>query len=391
MTSLTFDELKSKYQNKPQVNREVKCKLLAKLKEGCVVDINGEWEGFIPGNHAVDLENNSHEFAALVISGADKADRFVVSPKALKERKIWDELKRLKEENSLIKIRISKPVKGGAEVYIGGVRGFIPGRYIRLPGLSPENWPNQEIEVLIEELNYEEKKLILNQRKAWELQRQRQAVNVFQKLKEGDIFEVSVIRIADFGVFVDLGGIDGLVPASELSWGRFSHPKEIVKIGQVLRARVFRIEKENQRVALSVKQLLGDPWEEIDLDWQVGKQLKGKIIGGAKFGYFVELKPGIEALLHNSEIPEGTQSPKEGDIVEARIIKLDAEQRRVGLSLRNIESPLSIEKVQEPSVQEVTTNANVEDALIASQNGNLSSKNEAGTNETSTGEEKSEG
>ena len=268
MTSLTFDELKSKYQNKPQVNSEVKCKLLAKLKEGCVVDINGEWEGFIPGNHAVDLENNSHEFAALVISGADKADRFVVSPKALKERKIWDELKRLKEENSLIKIRISKPVKGGAEVYIGGVRGFIPGRYIRLPGLSPENWPNQEIEVLIEELNYEEKKLILNQRKAWELQRQRQAVNVFQKLKEGDILEVSIIRIADFGVFVDLGGIDGLVPASELSWGRFSHPKEIVKIGQVLRARVFRIEKENQRVALSVKQLLGDPWEEIDLDWK---------------------------------------------------------------------------------------------------------------------------
>lgn len=391
MTALTFDELKSKYQNKPQINSEVKCKLLAKLKEGCVVDINGEWEGFIPASHVTpDLENNSHEFSALIISGADKSDRFVISPRALKERRVWDELKSLKEGNTLIKVRISKPVKGGAEVFIEGVRGFIPGRYIRLPGLSPETWPSQEITVLIEELNYEEKKLILNQRKAWELQRQKQAIAVLQKLREGDILEVSVVRIADFGVFVDLGGIDGLIPASELSWGRFSHPTEIVQVGQILRARIFRIERENQRIALSVKQLLGDPWEEINLNWQIGKQLKGKIIGGAKFGYFVELKPGIEALLHNSEIPEGVEKPKEGDIIEAKIIKLDVEQRRIGLSLRNLES--LAKPVQELSTQEVPAiQARVPDVIeeksvndlgdchIVLQNGNLSNIDEEKT------------
>lgn len=336
--TITFEELKSKYQSKLALETEVSCKLLAKLRDGYLVDINDEWEGFIPNSHIINnesLEHTHHEpFKALVISGPDKSDRYTVSPRALKEKAVWEELQKLKEENKPFKVTISKVIKGGAEVYIGGLRAFLPGRYIRLPGISQENWTGQEIEILIEELDYKEKKIILNHKKAVDLEKHARAQIAIQKLNEGDIVEAPILRITDFGVFVDLGGLDGLIPASELSWGRFNHPKEIIKAGQVIQARIFRIERENLRVALSIKQLLGDPWEQIESELDIDKLVSGKIISEAPFGLFVELKPGVEALLHNSEIPQEQEKPKLGSTITAKIIRLDLEQRKIGLSLK---------------------------------------------------------
>lgn len=346
MTSITFEELKNKYQNKLTCESEVSCKLLAKLKDGYLVDINDEWEGFISNNHLpnnlINEQNLLESFKALVISGPDKSDRYLVSPKALKEKATWEKLQKLKEENTSIRVTISKVIKGGVEIYIEGVRGFLPGRYIRLPGMSQENWVHQEIDVLIEELDYKEKKLILNQKKAIDIEKQKRAEIAIQKLNEGDIVEAPIIRIADFGAFVDLGGLDGLIPASELSWGRFNHPREIIKVGQTIQARIFRIERENLRVALSIKQLLGDPWDQLDSDWEIGRVISGKFVSEAPFGLFIELKPGIEALLHNSEISEGYQRPKIGSSITSKIIKIDIDQRKIGLSLRDIEQPTEI-------------------------------------------------
>ncbi len=341
MSLTTFDELKSKLQLKLNKDSEVNCKLLAKLKDGYLVDINDEWEGIVPGGHLVNGQETEptplDSFQALVISGPDKSDRYMVSPKALREKLSFERLAKLKEENNPFKATISKVIKGGAEVYIDGVRAFLPGRYIRLPGISQDDWVNQEIEVLIEELDYKEKKIILNQKKAVDLEKQKKAEVTIQKLKEGDIVEAPILRVADFGIFVDLGGLDGLIPASELSWGRFNHPRDVVKTGQIVQARIFRIEKENLRVALSVKQLLGDPWEHIEHELSIGDYVSGKVISGAPFGVFIELKPGVEALLHNSEIPEGTEKPKVGATVTAKLVKLDADERKIGLSLKNME------------------------------------------------------
>ena len=349
MATTTFEEVKTKYQNKLTKETEVSCKVLAKIKDGYLVDINDEWEGFIPNSHFInnlpsDL-STQEPIPALVISGPDKSDRYMISPKALKEKGIWENLEKIKEESTPFKAVISKVVKGGAEVYIESLRAFLPGRYIRLPGISQENWVNQEIEVLIEELDYKEKKIILNQKKAIDQERQKKAEVVIQKLKEGDIVEAPVLRVADFGVFVDLGGLDGLIPASELSWGRFNHPREIIKVGQTIQARIFRIEKDNLRVALSAKQLLGDPWEIIDAELEIGAEITGKVISGAPFGLFIELRPGIEALLHNSEISEGTDKPKIGTTITAKIIKIDLEQRKIGLSLRDITQKMIEETV----------------------------------------------
>lgn len=339
MATTSFEELKTKYQNKLTKDTEVTCKLLTKVKDGYLVDINDEWEGFIPNSHFPNHSENGHteSFKALVINGPDKSDRYMVSPKALKEKGVWEKLQKMKEEETSFKVTIAKAIKGGAEVYIEGLRAFLPGRYIRLPGISQESWNQQEVDVLIEELDYSEKKIILNQKKALEIEKQKKAEVTIQKLKEGDIVEASVLRVADFGVFIDLGGLDGLVPASELSWGRFNHPRDVVKIGQVLKARIFRIERDSQRVALSVKQLLGDPWEQIDTEFETGKFVLGKVIGGAAFGYFVELKPGVEALLHISEVPEGTEKLKVGSSITTKIVKIDVDQRKIGLSLRDVE------------------------------------------------------
>ena len=340
MSTITFEELKNKYQNKVEKNAEVTCRLLTKLKDGYLVDLNDEWEGFVPASHILNYADESaliETFKVLVISGPDKSDRYTVSPKALKEKSTWEMLEKIKEESKSFKVTIAKVIKGGAEVFIDGLRAFLPGRYIRLPGVSQDNWVNHEIDVLIEELDYKEKKIILNQKKAVDLDKQRKAEIAIRGLNEGDIVEAPVLRIADFGVFVDLGGLDGLIPASELSWGRFIHPKDVVKVAQTVQARIFRIERENFRVALSIKQLLGDPWEQIENEFEIGQLVTGKVINEAQFGLFIELKPGVEALLHNSEIAEGMEKPKVGSIITAKLIKIDLEQRKIGLSFRDIE------------------------------------------------------
>jgi ribosomal protein S1 len=166
-----------------------------------------------------------------------------------------------------------------------------------------------------------------------------------------------VLRVADFGVFVDLGGLDGLIPASELSWGRFNHPREVVKVGQVIQGRIFRIERDNLRVALSIKQLSGDPWEQIENEIEIGKLVTGKVISEAPFGIFIELMPGIEALLHNSEIPEGTEKPKTGSTVTTKIIKIDLDQRKIGLSLRNV-------KLEDISVTDTSSESKGSELLV---------------------------
>lgn len=358
MSTITFEELKNKYQNKIEKDTEVNCRLLAKLKDGYLVDINDEWEGFIPGSHILNYadEANLHEtFKALVISGSDKSDRYTVSPKALKEKSAWEMLEKLKEESKSFKVTIAKVIKGGVEVFINGLRAFLPGRYIRLPGISQDSWVNQEIDVLIEELDYKEKKIILNQKKAVDLEKQKRAEIAIKDLHEGDIVEAPVLRIAEFGVFMNLGGLDGLIPASELSWGRFAHPRDVVKVGQTVQARIFRIEKENLRVALSIKQLLGDPWEQLESEVEIGQLVTGKVINEAPFGLFVELKPGVEALLHNSEISEGIEKPKVGSVINAKIIKIDLEQRKIGLSFRDVEQKPATSQEQEIREQQASS------------------------------------
>ena len=376
MSSIMFEELKNKYQNKIKKDAEVNCRILAKIKDGYLVDVNDEWEGFIPASHIMNYsdESNLHEiFQALVISGPDKSDRYTVSPKSLKEKSVWEMLEKVKEENRILKVTISKVIKGGAEIFIDGLRAFLPGRYIRIPGISQDNWAHQEIDVLIEELDYKEKKIILNQKKAIDIERQRKAEIAIKGLNEGDIVEAPVLRVADFGAFVDLCGIDGLIPASELSRGRFNHPRDVVKVGQTVQARIFRIEKENLRVALSIKQLLGDPWEQIENEFEIGQLVTGKIINEASFGFFVELKPGVEALLHNSEITEGVEKPKTGSMVTAKLIKMDSEQRKIGLSLRDVEQ--KTENVVQKQEVEIT-NHELQSQASPSQPSTLSSESD---------------
>lgn len=371
MPVITFEELKNKYQTKLTKEAEVSCKLLAKLKDGYLVDVNNEWEGFVPLSHISNLGNDiscQEPFQALIISGPDKSERYTVSPKALNEKLAYEKLEKIKEEDKSLKVTISRVVKGGVEVFIDNVRAFLPGRYIRLPGINQDNWIGQEIEVLIEEINYKEKKIILNHKKAIDLDRKKRAEVVIQKLNEGDIVEAPVLRIADFGVFVDLGGLDGLIPASELSWGRFTHPREILKVGQVVQARIFRIERENLRVALSIKQLLGDPWEQINNELDIGQLVTGKVISEASFGLFLQLRPGVEALIHNSEIPENIEKPKVGASITTKVIKIDADQRKIGLSLRDVkhsedsppETGLTRAEGQLPEVKEQMTEIRTE-------------------------------
>lgn len=358
MALTNFEEIKTKYQHKISKDEEVSCRVLAKIKDGFLVNVNDEWEGFIHVNHALfNYEGDipQEPFKALITSGPDKSDRYAISQKALREKGLWEMLENLKNEDRPLRVKISKVIKGGVEVYIDSLRAFLPGRYVRLPGLSPEGWVNQEIDVLIEELDRKERKIILNQKKALDLQREAKAENALTSLKEGDIIEAPILRIAEFGVFVDLGGIDGLVPASELSFGRFNHPKEVVKEGQILKGRIFRIEREKRRIALSVKQLLGDPWENFSSEFKIGEVYSGKVVNDTSFGLFVELKPGVEGLIHNTEVPQEMERPKAGDLIKVKIIKTDLDQKKIGLTLRDVK--------ENTEVHEATSEQNRQSSL----------------------------
>ena len=391
MSLITYEDLKAKYEQKLLKEQEVLCRLLAKLKDGYLVEINDEWEGVVPKSHITNLteieSSVTEPIKALIISGPDKNDRYMVSPKVLKEKAIWEMLEKYKQESQPLRVRISKVVKGGAEIFIDTLRAFLPGRYLRLPGVSPENWINQEIDVLIEELDFKDKKIILNQKKAIEHERQRKAESLIHSLKEGDIVEVPVLRIADFGVFVDLGGIDGLVPASELSWGRFNHPKDVVSVGQMIKVRIFRIERDSLRIACSVKQLEGDPWEHVEEQIGIGSLVEGKVVNEAPFGFFIELKPGVEALLHNSEMDSVAEKPKVGSNITARIIKIDSDQRKIGLSLKDIsqDSEKQEQNVNEPALPVENKTVTSEYTMNGNGNGNNYSLPDSGSQTVITG------
>ncbi|WP_221565220.1 30S ribosomal protein S1 [Alkalihalobacillus sp. TS-13] len=266
-------------------------------------------------------------------------EELVLSKRAISAEKAWSELKEAKEKNQTLEVEIADVVKGGLVVDLG-VRGFIPASLVEKHFVEDfSSYKGKTLEVKIVELEEENNKLILSHRAVLEEQEESQKQDVLQSLEAGQVLEGTVQRLTDFGAFVDIGGIDGLVHISQLAHHRVETPSEVVNEGATVKVKVLSVDRDNERISLSIKETLPGPWDNVRDVLEKGQVVEGTVKRLVSFGAFVEVAPGVEGLVHISEIANkhiGTPSEvlDQGDKVKVKVLDINPDEKRVSLSIR---------------------------------------------------------
>jgi small subunit ribosomal protein S1 len=319
--------------------------------EGVAVDIGAKTEGIIPFNQLTERPLSDEELKGLLKPGDEvrvqvlKVDpetgQILLSRKKVEATEHWDRIQELYEKGEPVTVTVKEKVKGGVVAELDGVQAFIPASQLdlrRIPNLDA--YVGQQILAKIIELNRKKGRVLLSRRAVLEEEQKKAKEAFFQSLEPGQVVEGTVVDVTDFGAFVNLGPVDGLVHRSEITWGRFNHPREVLHKGQKVRAQVVSVDPEKERVNLSIKALIPDPWSTVAEKYPVGTRVRGKVVGLTPFGAFVEVEPGLEGLIHISEL-SWTKRPKhpsevvkEGDEVEVVVLRLDPAERRLSLGLK---------------------------------------------------------
>jgi len=319
--------------------------------DGVMVDIGTRTEAIIPFNQLTEESLSEEELRNLLKPGDTvtayvvRADlengQIVLSKKRAEADRSWTRIQALYEQGQPVMVEVKEKVKGGLVAIIEGIRAFLPASQVDLKRASDlDEYVGQKFLVKIIELNRKKGRIILSRRTVLEEEQKAARSKILASLKEGEIVEGQVVEVTDFGVFVALGGVDGLVHRSEITWGRFNHPKDVVQKGQTVKAKVLSVDSERERVNLSMKALSEDPWLTVSEKHPVGSRLTGKVVGLTQFGAFVEVEPGLEGLIHISELSwvKRPKHPgeilKEGQVVEAQVLRIDPAERRLSLGLK---------------------------------------------------------
>ena len=300
------------------------------------------------------------ELDLVVISkiGSDKeGGSFLLSQRRLAARKVWDDIEKKFEAGETIKAPVTQVVKGGL-VVDAGVRGFIPASMVSDHFVEDLNqYKGQELELKIVELEPSENRLILSHKEIVQQEREANKKAVLDKLVVGDVVEGKVARLTNFGAFIDLGGVDGLVHVSEISFERVGKPYDVLKVGQDVKVKVLAVDPEKDRISLSIKQTLPQPWDNITEKVAEGDVLEGTVKRLTSFGAFVEVFPGVEGLVHISQIShKHIATPNEvlasGEKVKVKVLNVNAEEHRLALSIKALQEKPAAEKKQEAPVEE---------------------------------------
>ncbi len=324
-----------------------------------LVSVGAKSEGVIMGRELDQIpasERDAFEvgqpISVFVLNPEDQNGNIVLSYNRAREAMGWEVVEQMKTTNETFEGKIEGYNKGGLIVLVHGLRGFIPSSQISLmrrnlvQGDTPDRWAKmmgEAISVRIIEVDRERRRLILSERAANPETRQSLKERVIDELQEGQVYTGRVTSVADFGVFVNVNGADGLVHLSELSWDRVQHPSELFEVGQEVKVKVISVDKDKKRIGLSVRALQGDPWQQKVESFKVGQLVEGTITRLTKFGAFARLEGDVEGLIHISELSENRinhpkEAVKEGDMLTLRVIRIDSDQRRIGLSLRKVDS-----------------------------------------------------
>lgn len=327
-----------------------------------LIDIGAKSEGMIDGreldNMSKEKRSELHEgdeVQIYIVNPEDRNGNIILSLAKAEEEMDWRRAEELLETQDILEGSISGYNKGGLLVQMGRLRGFVPAsqldnirRDIRFSASPDERWAHlvgEQVQVKVIEVDRSRNRLILSERAAMKEWRESQKDRLLDELQEGEIREGRVINLADFGAFVDLGGADGLIHLSELSWKRVTHPREVVNVGDKVRVYILNVDRDRRRIGLSLKRLEPDPWLAIEQEYQPGTLVEGTITKLTKFGAFSRLSglDDIEGLIHISELSdEHIEHPREvvqeGQTVTMRVIRVDSQRRRLGLSIKQVDS-----------------------------------------------------
>jgi small subunit ribosomal protein S1 len=322
-------------------------------KDEVLVDIGYKSEGVIPANElsirkAVDPKDEVHlgeEVDAIVLTKEDQDGRLIMSKKRARFEKAWRRIETAAESGEPVEGTVIEVVKGGLIIDLG-VRGFLPASLVdirRVPNL--DEYLGTKIETKVIELNRSRNNVVLSRRAVLEEERKEVRQQILDRLQPGLVVEGQISNIVDFGAFVDLDGIDGLIHISELSWSHVNHPSEILNIGDTVQVKVLDIDRDRQRISLGLKQTQEDPWQRIVDTYSIGDELAGKVTKVVTFGAFVEILDGVEGLVHISELAgHHVESPREivhpGDGIRVKILEIDSERRRLSLSAKRVEDQI---------------------------------------------------
>lgn len=338
-------------------------------KEHVLVDVNFKSEGQIPVSEFTDPEGNvdikvGDQIDVYVVHKNESEGTISLSRDRAKRMQLFDKLEELQEKDDIITGRIVRRIKGGYTVDLGGVEAFLPGSHVDLrPVPDMDALVNQDFEFRVLKINRRRSNVIVSRRVLLEERRDSMRRDLLKTLAEGQTVTGKVKNITEYGVFVDLGGLDGLMHITDMSWKRIKHPKELVHLGDELELKVLSFDQEKQKVSLGMKQLVDDPWQNIGDKYPEGTRLSGKVTNLVDYGAFVELEPGVEGLVHISEMSwtrklrHPSQMVHVGDEVEVVVLGVDSDKKRISLGMKQVRpNPWDVvaEKYPEGTVLEGT-------------------------------------
>src|SRR5512147_2524113 len=319
-------------------------------KDEVLVDIGYKSEGVIPvaeltirrSVNPADEVSVGEEIDALVLTKEDAEGRLLLSKKRARFELAWKRIEAAAESGEPVDGRVIEVVKGGLILDLG-VRGFLPASLVDIRRVQDlDEFLGQELRCKVIELNRSRNNVVLSRRAVLEEERKDQRQQILDRLQPGNVVEGQISNIVDFGAFVDLDGMDGLIHISELSWSHVNHPSEILAIGDTVQVKVLDIDRDRQRISLGLKQTQEDPWQRVVDTYSVGDELEGTVTKVVTFGAFVEILDGVEGLVHISELAaHHVENPREvvqpGDTVRVKILEIDSERRRLSLSIKRVE------------------------------------------------------
>ena len=350
VASASHEELEKAYDNtlnKVNDREVVDGTVIAMNKREVVVNIGYKSDGIIPmSEFRYNPELKVGDSVEVYIENQeDKKGQLVLSHRKARATRSWDRVNAALENEEIIKGYIKCRTKGGMIVVVFGIEAFLPGSQIDVkPIRDYDVFVGKTMEFKVVKINQEFKNVVVSHKALIEAELEQQKKEIIGKLEKGQVLEGTVKNITSYGVFIDLGGVDGLIHITDLSWGRVSDPKEVVELDQKLNVVILDFDDEKKRIALGLKQLTPHPWDALDANLKVGDHVKGKVVVMADYGAFIEIAPGVEGLIHVSEMSwsqhlrSAQDFMKVGDVVEAVVLTLDREERKMSLGIKQLKS-----------------------------------------------------
>ena len=333
-----------------------------------IVNLGCKKDGIIPSDEITlegdqkltDLYKEGDEIQAKVVKTDDGDGSILLSKKKLEVGEHWDEISKALEEKATIEVKVVRPVNGGVIAAYKEVSGFIPlsqlsDKYVE----NAEEFVGQTLEVKVSRVDQKRQKAVFSHKMFLNEEKNKKIAEIWEGLSVDDVVEGTVMRFTDYGAFVDIGGIDGLLHISEISWGKLKHPQEVLSIGEVIRVKVLSMNSEKGKISLGLKQNQPEPWSVINEKYEIGQVVAGKVVQIKEYGAFVELEPGLDGLVHISEVAHKrvgniAEELTVGQEVSAKILEIDQERKRISLSIKEtLEAPVAEEApAEEPADEE---------------------------------------